>query len=272
VREGASIVGKLLDNRYIDRTIPLQVILIAFFARQEFVFVRFIWSSLCVRSTKTAGGRALFELVQLLWKRDPLSDGEIDFIIDTINSRVCTTEEVASLMKFSPRAVVLRNILKPILGLHLAKNHAQQLGRRLTIWRSTDRGDHHGALVPLSRDFANLLGTQEPAKTGDLDTWLCFFEGCQYIFSNNSVPSAGWFNNGTCTGVKLLVDALEPADSGDSLFRNLHYPPVGIVVRPNDAAIGDLFRDENVPSGCVPVVKIEKEFTVSRLYCELYLV
>jgi len=218
------------------------------------------------RSTKTDGGRRLYELVQLLWKRDPLSDGEIDYIIDTINSRVCTDEEVAALMRFSPKAVVLRNVLKPILGLHLAKNHAQQLGKRLTIWRATDRGDDNGELRPLSQGFLSLLGSQEPAKTGGLDTWLCFFEGCQYIFSSNSIPSVGWFNNGTCTGVKLLVDALEPEDNPDLVVRQLRFPPTAVIVRPNDAVIGGVFADANVPSGCLPVSKVETSFTV-MIWC-----
>jgi len=216
-------------------------------------------------SANTEGGRRLCDLVKILWKVDDVTDDDVETIIDTIHSRVCSPEEIAKLLELSPRAVVLRNVLKPILGMYLAKNHARQLGVRFTCWRARDYGEYEGASKALTAEVMDVLGALDSSLTGKLDTWLCFFVGCHYITTTNDLPELGWFNNGTCIGVKLLLDHREPPDNPETPFRRLLYTPLAVIVRPSLVDIGDILVDENVPSGCFPVIPVNTSFTVSSL-------
>jgi len=77
------------------------------------------------------------------------------------------------------------------------------------------------------------------------------------------MPELGWFNNGTCVGVKLLLDDREPEDDPSHPMRRLRYPPLAVIVRPTLVDIGNILADENVPSGCFPVEPQDSEFMVS---------
>jgi len=206
----------------------------------------------------------LWDLVQLLWQSKELTDEELDTIIETINSRVVDPDDIEGLLHLCPRAVVLRNVVKPFLSMYLAKNHAQKTGARFTYWRAEDKGSVKatGGSQLLSESFLSDLGTQDASKTGGMDTWMAFFVGCHYIFTSNDMPELGWFNNGTCVGVKLLLHPDEPPDDLSKPFRVLKYQPRAVIVRPTDIDIGDLLADDNVPSGCIPVAPQCKKFEV----------
>jgi len=205
-------------------------------------------------SSRTPSGKKLWDLVQLLFSTEALTEDAIGSILDTVNSRVCTSEQVEQLLLMSPKAAVLRNVLKPILNMYLAKNHACQLGKRFTYWRCHDYGLRGKEEVSLSHEFLNVyLDSLDATKTGKQETWLCFFEGCHYIFNGVELPTIGWFTNGTCTGVKLLLHPDEPEDNLQTPLRRLKYPPRAIFVRPDGIDIGDLLEDSMVPPGCIPI-------------------
>jgi hypothetical protein len=63
----------------------------------------------------------------------------------------------------SPRALVLRNALKPSLNFHLAINHANQLKVRAIVWRVKDTSSD-GAF--LSNAVLYALEQADPTKTG----------------------------------------------------------------------------------------------------------
>jgi len=215
-----------------------------------------------VCSTDTPGGKALWELVQKLWSTKELSRAEAEDIINLLNDRVVTPEVACKLLENSPKAVVLRNVIKPHLSMYLAKNHARQLNVRFTSWRCHDVGKGKKERR-LSRAVLQELERQDHTMTGGFDTWMAFFPGCEYIFCNTAIPIIGWANNCTAVGVKLLLDPREKPDDGKGPTHELDYPPLAIIVRPTTVKLGDLFEDENVPSGCFPVVPQTAEpFTV----------
>jgi len=217
--------------------------------------------SIDVIRTSTPGGLALFNLVQKLWdhNRQP---ADVEEILDVINSRVCSPDDIDRLLRLCPRAVVLRNVVKLSLSMYLAKNHASQLGVRFTHWRCADVGIEGAAKRQLSPECIRLLDGQDCSKTQNLDAFLAFFPGCRYSFATSEMPEIGWCNNGLCTGVRLLLHPDEPADDVGKSFRRLENQPVGIVVRLEDADIGDVLMDERVPSGCVPVKQKSVRFQV----------
>ena len=85
--------------------------------------------------TSTPGGKALWDLVQLMWSTDPRWSTDKTWahatatrMVDLIQTRVVKPNEMDAFMARSPKAIVLRNEL----DLHLAMNHAQRMGQRLT--------------------------------------------------------------------------------------------------------------------------------------------
>ena len=219
-------------------------------------------------STATPGGKALWDLVQLMWNTDPRWKTDPSWAHDTaktmvelIDSRVVSPgPEMDAFMKRSPKAIVLRNEFKPSLGLMLAMNHAQQLQQRLILWRCLDTGEKGR---PLSSAVHNMLAKQQAEKTGDIPTYMAFFPGISYVFEDSKYPDLCWVNNLRCEGVKLLLDPDEPPDDLTKPYRMLTKPPICICVRPDGTTIGKVFPTSDIPMNCLPVPKSTKSLKVS---------
>ena len=150
-------------------------------------------------STVTPGGKALWDLVQMMWSVDPRWKTDPDWayntaksMVELINTRVVQPgPEMENFLSRSPKAIVLRNELKPSLGLFLAMNHAQQSKQRLILWRCSDTGEKGR---PLSRALLSMLDKQQGEKTGDMQTYMAFFPGIQYVFEDSPYPDLCWVN------------------------------------------------------------------------------
>ena len=220
--------------------------------------------------TSTPGGKALWDLVQLMWSTDPRwttdtawAHATATAMVDLIQSRVVKPNEMAAFMARSPKAIVLRNELKPDLNLHLAMNHAQQTGQRLVIWRcrDTEAKTHR----QLSEEVLKKLDQSPPDKTADMPTYMAFFPGINYVFVNNMFPDQCWVNNLCCTGRKLLLDPKEPDDDLSRPYRTLQHHPIAVCVQPEGTNLGKLFDDPAIPEHCLPVWRQTKTFKVPQL-------
>ena len=217
-------------------------------------------------STATPGGKALWDLVQQMWSTDPRWATDSKWAYDTaadmlevINSRVVTASEMPAFLARCPKAIVLRNELKPALNRYLIQNHAQQLGQRIILWRARDTGKNGRRL---SQQVLHMLDQQPPSKTGGMPTYMAFFPGCHYVFEDSQFPDLCWVNNLCCTGVSILLSPDEPPDDPRTPFRLLQSPPISICVRPDGTTLGKLFPGNDVPVHCLPVSKKSQTFTV----------
>jgi hypothetical protein len=210
-------------------------------------------------SEATPGGKELYNMVRRMWDYSKPFDTKDAFdLLDKLQRRVVKNEGMDAFLARIPRAIVLRNEVKPTLNITLAFNHACHIGQRVVFWRSMDRD--FTTFREFSKQVVDLLNRQESNKTNNMPTFMVFFPGCRYIFPENSFPDICWANNFSCTGVKLLLDPKEAADDLSMPFRTLRYPPVAICVRPDGTSIGKLIQ--NVPEHCVPVVRTRKKFQV----------
>jgi hypothetical protein len=216
-------------------------------------------------NTSTPGGKALWDLVQIMWSTDERwatdqawARSTASSMLDIINSRVVKASEMPAFMARGPRAIVLRNEIKPALNLELAKNHARITNKRLFLWRSVDV--EAGTQRLLSKAVLSTLDRQQPENTADMPTYMAFFDGCYYVFEDSKFPDLCWVNNLCCVGKKICLDPREPPDDMSQPYRLLHYPPVSICVRPDGTTLGKLL--DNVPEHCLPVSRRKKTFTV----------
>ena len=217
--------------------------------------------------TATPGGKALWDLVQLMWNPDPRWSSDpkwahatATYMVELIQSKVVKPSDMAAFMARSPKAIVLRNEVKPSLNLHLAMNHAQQLGQRVIIWRCRDT--EHKSHRLISKAVLNLLDQQPPDKTGDMPTYMAFFPGINYVFVDSVFPDLCWVTNLCCTGVKLLLDPNEPEDDLSKPYRLLKHHPVAVCVQPEGTSLGKLFPGTDIPENCIPVWRRKKTFKV----------
>jgi hypothetical protein len=142
----------------------------------------------------------------------------------------------------------LRNSIKPALNVRLSQQHCIGLGQRYVVWRSRDVSDG-GELSSLVKTTLN--GEAEGIK--NIPTWMVFFPGCRYFFSDPQHPEICWVTNFSCTGTKLLLDNREPKDDLTQPFRMLKYMPVGLCVRPEGTSLGNLSNDRLVPEHSILV-------------------
>ena len=201
--------------------------------------------------------------MQMLWSEVELTDAEVDHIMETLQSCVVKPNEMAAFLDLSPQAIVLRNNLKPFLNKHLALNHARNLNQRVIVWRAVDVC--HDTKRQLSAEVLNELDRLPPSDTGDMPTYMMFFVGCKYVFTDNENPELCWVNNYTSTGVRIILDKDEPDDDPNKTCWVLKKPPAYICVRPDNTTLGKVAKAAIVPIHCLPVDQKKTSFQVCDL-------
>jgi len=256
-KNGDSVV-KMSSSNVLGRLAWLQIDTICLFKEQH----RFNMS--------TPGGAKLYKFVQLLWTEMPWTKAEVDWMMDVIESCVLTRDQIIELLKRHPKAIILRNILKPSLTLRLGINHAQLLNERILMWKNHDTCRLTGKAFSedvhdiLQNPNTKYLGKEGVAAKDIMPLDMIYFKGIHYNFIGNTCPDLGFFKNQTCVGVAIVLDPREAPDDVKKPVWQLMYPPLVIFVKPDGTNFGNLIdKQYHIPSGCVPVHQSKQVFNVS---------
>lgn len=210
-------------------------------------------------TTDTSDGKLLYKYVQLLSRETQPTLEECAELCDALNSCAITDRKFAELSTtVVPRAVVLRNRVRPFLNARLAKLEAALANKRLIVWRCTDVGL---SSKPLSAEIIHALEQLPSDKTGDMPTVQMFFPGIKYKFSHNLYPHVGHVNNNMAVGHTLYLDPREEDHPDDETkpYRVLRYMPLAIAVVPDGGSTSHLHLP-GWPKGCIPVEQESSTF------------
>lgn len=203
-------------------------------------------------------GRALYRIISQLTHcvhpdtNAPLSSSDVGELVDLVNSRAISSNDIAHFLTTKPRVLVLRHVVRPSLNRQLVIHHAASDNIRPIVWREIDVG--HGRSSTgrrLSSIVASLI-QNVPTKNDQIPSVQYFYPGIPYRFISSDNVFLGWVNNGSCTGVRLILANDEPPDDGLGAFWILRRQPVAIIVRIDGRDFGELFGDA-VPAGCLPI-------------------
>lgn len=205
--------------------------------------------------TSIEDGRKIHSMVQMLSAETQPTWDECAWLCDNLNERAITPVTFQRMCQTEvPRAVVLRNCIRPALNARLATLQAGLAGQRLIVWRCVDVGT---SSRPLSTDLLAVIEQLPSNKTGDMPTIQMYFTGIKYKFSSSDYPSVGCCNNNIAEGVALHLDPREPPDDFSTPYRTLRFLPIAVIVRPEGHAAVNL-RLSSWPKGCVPIERVKK--------------
>jgi hypothetical protein len=217
----------------------------------------------------TADGEKLYKISRLFMGRDVTREA-MEAACDELNAKAVTAQKLLEL-EGTPRCVALRHKVRRPINTALLLHHAVKLGVRPMRWEpaTTMSTEIHDRVVPVVDAGLSALVYRMPAKdTEFVDSYQYFFPGILYTLhkgsKGDSFPSLGLLNNNSAVGVDIELDAREPADTGEGMYRKLHFPPVGIVVRPempSGRSFGNVCGG-GVPEGCIVLKPRAVSFTV----------
>jgi hypothetical protein len=218
--------------------------------------------------TSSEDGRKLYNMVQLLSANTQPSLEQCADLCDQLNQRAIDPATFQRMCGVEvPRAVVLRNSVRPFLNARLTRLQASLAGQRLIVWRCADSGS---AGQPLSAEVLSAIEQLPTRKTGDMATVQMYFRGIKYKLNVSPHPSLGICNNNIAEGVQLHLDPREEPDDVTKPYWTLQYIPLAVIIRPEGMAAQRLHL-RSWPRGCVPFARDVARFqlvlpTPTRLY------
>lgn len=120
----------------------------------------------------------------------------------------------------------------------------------MCFWRTTDTRIKDRGPLPLH--IRRVLETVPPSKVDDIPAINYFFEGIEYVLTDNKAAAAHFVRNNHCIGVAMVLADDEPDDDLSQPYRLLRKPPRAMYVKPAGTDLGDIIG-HGVPPGCVPI-------------------
>lgn len=165
---------------------------------------------------------------------------QVRAMLEDLNARAVT--DIRDLAGRGPRVVVQRNEVRLALEDALVHLHAERLGQRLIVWRSSDmlvskddQGKEHNNEVPGCLQPA--LQQLPASKSGHMPPRGYFFPGARYEFVDNDCPEIGRLNHNLCTAQALILHPdetrLNPEPEDPREVWHLKFPPMGVYVKPD---------------------------------------
>lgn len=204
------------------------------------------------------GGRRLWDIISTLLGKN-LKKHQIADILDTLNSRVISSDALAEFMASNPpKIIVLRNDLRPPLNATLLLNQARLSKEKIFVWKSIDV--LAGSKARPNQQVRSALDRLPNNCTGLIPTFGFYFAGIQYRFVDSKFPEVGRTNNNTCVGRNIVLDIREDPQRIQTALNDmtvsriyLQYPPSAIMVEPDGQHQYDPPTMPGVPERCIPV-------------------
>ncbi|MFN7883509.1 MAG: hypothetical protein ACK5PF_10930, partial [bacterium] len=177
--------------------------------------------------TSDPSGLKLLEMVTKIARESRLTREEVAAILDELNTRALNKESFQDMLQnFPPRAIVLRNELRPPLNACIIRHKARLANQQLFVWRSI----HHSMTkTKLTQRTLSGLEKLPCEKTGGIPTVGYFYVGMEYKFLDSNYPMVGRMTNNSGIGRQLILDEREClADTNGKPYVILKYLPRAI--------------------------------------------
>ena len=195
-------------------------------------------------------------------------DRDVEALCDALQRRAVSAQQLGDMSAHHvPKVIILRNSVRTPMNISLASLHARKLRQRPITWWARDTLTTDGAESLWTRDLRATIAHLPSSDTKNLCGTGCFFDGCEYLFTENPAPRLGMVNNGRCIARGLLLDPAEPPDDPNKDVWGLRHLPLAVYVQPTLGSVSDdvwqvlakVFPD--LPKGCVPVVPKRETFS-----------
>jgi hypothetical protein len=198
-------------------------------------------------------GQKLFRFSRM-FMRDNVTRAEIEEFCDALNSKAISS--MHDIRHKLPHVLCLRNEVKNQLNRRMVVLHAAEHKQRVIMWENTTcfTGDFMRQQSAASRQFMqDALDGLPPEKTGKIARYGFFFEGMEYVFTDNRYTDLLQVNNNCAIARKIVLDPREPPDGLSKACRVLKYMPLALIVEPAGPALVRLYEDPRIPVNCIVV-------------------